>query len=337
MKINICYNFEKKSGGGGNFLVTLKKNLIKKGVYTDSYEDTDVIIYNSHHIYEKILDLKFKYPHKTFIHRIDGPMKIYNKKSDVRDEIVSILCKTIADGVIFQSYWSKKANIEIGNVKNKKSCVIYNAPDPELFYKYPRYKSNGLSIRNILIASWSKNINKGFEDYLWLDENIDFNKYHITFIGNSPIKFKNIKMIDGITHKEFAKKIHEFDILIFASRFEACSNLILEALHSGLDVIAYDSSSNRELVNKKGYLYKNCTEITEILSKINNVERKNFFLKDIDFVSYQYYSFCDYICRNKNNQSINFSKFNKFIIEKYIQFINLKSKMANYGINNKNK
>lgn len=60
MKIHILYNFKDGAWGGGNqFLKALQKYFIKGGFYTESPEDADVILFNSHHELKSVLKLKW--------------------------------------------------------------------------------------------------------------------------------------------------------------------------------------------------------------------------------------------------------------------------------------
>ena len=58
LKINIFYKFKKGPWGGGNqFLYNLKQKFKKKKIYTD-HKRADIILFNSHHSFNEILDLK---------------------------------------------------------------------------------------------------------------------------------------------------------------------------------------------------------------------------------------------------------------------------------------
>jgi len=64
---------------------------------------------------------------------------------------------------------------------------------------------------------------------------------------------------------ELAKELKSSDIFIFTSRIESCSNALLEALHCGLPVVAPNSSSNPEVVGKRGLLYSTVEEIPSLV------------------------------------------------------------------------
>ena len=56
---------------------------------------------------------------------------------------------------------------------------------------------------------------KGFKYLKYLDDNLDFDKYKMNFIGNTPVKFKNINIIPPVKSKELGKRIRQTIFLFF--------------------------------------------------------------------------------------------------------------------------
>jgi len=257
MKIHIRLNIKKSpAAGGSNFLKSLKNYFRSIQVYKEKPENADAIIFNSHHQINEIISLKFSYPDIIFVHRIDGPMKSYNNVNDMRDKIVYRANNILADATIFQSKWSKESNHRNGLPYSKFETTINNAPDKLIFNKTNRIHSLNKPKIRIIANSWSTNWNKGFSVYQWLDNNLDYSKYEFVFIGNSPVTFKNIQHIKPLNSIEMAAELKKSDIFLFASRIEACSNSLLEALHCGLPVVGAFGSSNHEIIGKGGELFK---------------------------------------------------------------------------------
>ena len=48
---------------------------------------------------------------------------------------------------------------------------------------------------------------KGFNYLSYIDKNLDFSKFEMSFIGNTPIKFKNIKIFRPMSPKNLQKKL----------------------------------------------------------------------------------------------------------------------------------
>lgn len=264
----------------------------------------DVILFNSHHNIAEAAKLKLKFGDKVFVHRIDGPMKVYNNPYDIRDNVVFAVNKKIADGTIFQSVWSQKANHELKLPVKRFETVVHNTADLGIFNVEGRIQfSNARKIR-LIAASWSPNWNKGFEVYKWLDENLDFRKYQMAFRGNSPVEFKNIEHLPSINSRQIAEEFKQSDIFIFASAIEACSNLLIEALSCGLPVIAPNSSSNPEILKTGGELFNEPSEIPSLLEKIVKNYREyqtDIHNPSIEDIGKQYYDFLTrvyYLCKD---------------------------------------
>ena len=131
MKVYISFHFDQNSfGGGNNFLKYLKKHLNNKGFFVDRVKTADIVIINSHHHIFYNLYLKFRFPNKLFIHRIDGKLSNHRNKT-YWDELIKIQNKFISNATIYQSDWSKR--LWEGDLKSPISVVIVNEADPDLF------------------------------------------------------------------------------------------------------------------------------------------------------------------------------------------------------------
>jgi glycosyltransferase involved in cell wall biosynthesis len=269
IKVHILFEFREGPWGGGNqFLKSLKKYLYSADAYESALAKADVILFNSHQSIIEVARFKLKYPGKLFVHRIDGPMRLYNKMSDKRDDIVFTANKYLADATVFQSTWSRQQNHRLGLHQKSFETTIPNAPEPTIFNRMGKIPFSTQRKVRLIATSWSQNWKKGFEVYQWLDENLDFNKYEMFFVGRSPIQFKNIRSVSPLSNKDIAEKLKESNIFIFASPIEACSNSLLEALHCGLPAVGPDQSSTPELIGRAGETFSKPDEIPFLLEKI---------------------------------------------------------------------
>ena len=331
MKIFISYKIKGEAWGGGNqFLKNLKEKLSKKNKVCNHPKDADIILFNSHHNLVETLIYKIKYPNKKFVHRIDGPISAYRGEEEKRlDKLIYLFNSKISNGTIFLSKWSKDENIKKGYLLNYSDRVIYNSPNNQIF-KEKKYKSINQDSRiKILASSWSDNLLKGFDIFKHLDENLDFNKYQMTFIGNSKIKFKNIKIINPVKSELLYNYIEKSDVFIFASKIESCSNLLMEAMATGIPTLVIDGTSNNEIFNSNGYIFKDKTDVIHQLEKlINNYQNlkieKRFFL---DETINQYYDFFQDIIKDEKQKKISlilvlelFLKYFYFKIQKKLKF-----------------
>lgn len=329
--MNIYYDFHKAPWGGGNqFLRALRKEFFKMRVYEENLKEADVILFNSHHKLEDCLRIKRNYQGKIIIYRIDGPIFLYRGKNKDLDRIILLFNKLFADGVIFQSDWCRTQNRKYFNISSRYETVIHNAPDNDIFNRKGRKEFNPNDKIKLIATSWSSNIRKGFLIYKFLDENLDFSRYEMTFVGNSPIQFKNIRWIRPIPSEKVAEILKQHDIYIAASRIEACSNSLIEALSCGLPAVAVDDGGDPELVQKGGKLFSGKEDVVE---KIEDVARNYSYYQSnmpefsIEKVAKDYYKFAKRVYNDIQNREyqpkqvnlstgINFYKM-KFMILKW--------------------
>lgn len=265
-RFHILFDFcDGPFGGGNQFLKALREAFRKYALYAEDPSGADVFLYNSHHVPERVWDMRKKYSKAIFIHRMDGPMSKYSRDKDVRDTIAYLLGE-FADATVFQSRYSMKANLDQGMILREPYALIGNAPDPDIFYLGEAKKTSGKF--SIAATSWSGNINKGFEVYEWLDNNLDFSRYDMTFIGNSPADFKNITLIPPLPSAQLADELRKRHVYITASLSDPCSNALIEALNCGLVPIARNSGGHPEIVRDESLLFDEATEIPGILDRI---------------------------------------------------------------------
>lgn len=318
MKVNIIFSITDSPLGGGNqFLKYLKSEFINQNIYTE-IEDADVILFNSYQYIRETINAKLAYPDKLFVHRIDGSSRLYNKPSDRRDTITYTTNEHLADATIYQSEWSRRVNLEMGLQQNLYETIITNATNNDLFNKEGKIEFSTNRKIKIIASSWSSNINKGFETYQYLDDNLDFSKYEMTFVGNSPVKFKNIKMIEPKASKELAQLLKQHDIYITASKKESCSNSLIEALACGLPALCYNDGGHPETLKNCGYLFSEPHEISGLLEKVadNYSTFQNAIkLKSIKEVAKEYADFFEKVLADSNKSRKHLTISGRFKIE----------------------
>lgn len=275
MKINVIWKDNNVLGGGNQFLMRLKSQFIDMGMYS-SVEDADIILYNSHHHISDVKLLSKKYKgQKLFIHRVDGPMRLYNNLNDKRDDIVSDMNR-IADGTVFQSQWSKVRTIDMYPIFNKNpSRVILNA----CHYDGDRAMHKNKKIR-LVAVSISDNIKKGYDMYSFLDHNLDFDKYDFSFIGKAPCVWSNINNLGVMSSDMVMAELVNYDIFITASENDPCSNSLLEAMSVGLPSIALNSGGHPEILKNGGLLFNTKPELLDAIGTISN--NLNFYASNVE-------------------------------------------------------
>ena len=295
IKIFISFMLKDRPTGGGNqFLRGLKDCFIKKGCYTTDIRNADIVLFNSHQYIREVADFKRKKPDSIFVHRIDGPIRLYNRLDDRRDSVAYTAMDQVADGTVFQSEWSKKKNIDLGIPTTRFNATIINASDSAIFNRTGRKSWKAGSKIRFIATSWSANWNKGFDVYQWLDQNLDFSRYEMTFVGNTPISFKNIRHIEPLPSHELAMELKKSDIFITASKSDPCSNSLIEALHCGLPAIARNDGGHPGIVGNSGEVFDRIKDIPVLIEKIaQNYEeyQAGINLPSMEEVGKAYYDF----------------------------------------------
>ena len=294
------------SGGGNQFLKGLRKYFNLRNIYADNVFEADCILVNSHH-WMKDLPLvlyAIVVHNKKFVHRVDGPLGLTRGDSARQlDKLIARFNKNICSATIFQSNWSKQNCINRGFDPDKKSIVIINGVDSDLFYRKRDVYFSGKV--KIVMNSWSSNMNKGFELYRYIDDNLDFDEYDVTFIGNSPVDFKNIKIIPPLPSNVLADEMRRHHIYLTASINDPCSNSLIEAISVGLYPLAINSGGHPELLNNCGLLFNSKADVIAALNQARDRIRSKFGsnCRTIENVGGEYVDFFREVCSSKNSVS----------------------------------
>lgn len=116
----------------------------------------------------------------------------------------------------------------------------------------------------------------------------------MTFVGNSPFKFKNIILKEPMGSETLASELKKHDIFITASQSDPCSNSLIEAMHCGLPALGLDDGGHTEIIAQGGEVFEVHSEIPQKIDLIvENYEeyQKNINLPTIDEVGELYFQF----------------------------------------------
>jgi glycosyltransferase involved in cell wall biosynthesis len=257
------------TGGGHQFLRALWREFERRGIRLENNtisKTTRACLFNSFNFNFKRLR-QLRRPGCRMIHRVDGPLAIYRGFDDGTDRKIFELNQQMADVTILQSQFSLTKHLELG-FDFVRPVVILNAADPEIFHSRGRQPFNVDRKIRLISVSWSDNLNKGAPVYQWLDGHLDWGRCEYTFVGRSPVSFRNIRTLSPITSEDLAKELRQHDIFITASRNDPCSNSLIEALTCGLPALYLDSGGHSEIVGEAGFSFQDATEIPKLLSRL---------------------------------------------------------------------
>ncbi len=241
-------------GGGNQFMMALRKAFQKKGIRVRENElspDIDAYILNSIHFDVKAF-LEFSRTHRiNVIHRIDGPIHLIRGFDRDKDELCYELNARFASATVLQSAWTYQRITDMG-YQPVSPVVIHNAVDDEIFHSKGKIPFTPRRRIRLIASSWSNNPRKGGPMYKWIEENIDWNRYEFTFVGNVSEPLEKARHIPPVSSGELANILREHDIYITASQNDPCSNALIEAMACGLPALYLDEGGHPELVRFGG-------------------------------------------------------------------------------------
>ena len=304
------YPIPSGSAGGSSFLSSLNKILKEEFHYSSEWEKADLILLNSHHWINSVFKLIYlRLKGKKFVIRIDGPLSIYRKTffSIFEDRLIYSIAKNLCSGIVYQSNWSARKNIEIDKKLAKiPEKIIYNSCLGT--YKEKKIDKNDIC----LFVSNSNNSFKGFDFFKELASKSryipELSRMDFCVIGNFGIqnKYENITNLGFKSKKDLAHWMQRSRFYIHPSKFEACSNALIESIYYQMIPLVYASSSNIEIVPDKRLQFLNLDELINKLKKvIKNKDNQDFELITYDFndTANCYLQFFDEILSNNHKES----------------------------------
>lgn len=268
--LSIFHEFDPPPAGGGHqFLRAFMRLAESNGLRLENNRisrNTQSCLFNSFNFDEKRLHL-LKRDSVLYVHRVDGPVDTYRGRDDGVDRQVHAVNQRFAHKTILQSHYSLDKHLKLG-LEFRNPIVVMNAADPQIFHPRGRIGFSRNRKIQLIAASWSNNLNKGALVYQWLDEHLDWERFEFTFVGQSPIAFKNIRMIPGVDSYKLAALLREHDIYITASKNDPCSNSLIEALTCGLPAVYLQSGGHPEIVKQAGAGFDAAEQIPALLEKV---------------------------------------------------------------------
>jgi len=257
------------TGGGHQFLRALVRELEGRGLEIEHNRlssGTPACLLNSFNFDFSRLR-RFARAGCRTVHRVDGPIGVYRGFDDGTDRRIAELNGRYAEATVFQSHYSLDKHVELG-LRLRDPVVIPNAVDPAIFAPPDRRDPlDGRRVR-LIASSWSDNRRKGAETLAWLDRNLDWDRYELTFVGRAPVPFERIRAVGPVGSHEVAELLRGHDLYLAASRDDPCSNALLEALACGLPAAFLESGGHPELVGEGGLPFREDEELPEVLDRL---------------------------------------------------------------------
>ncbi len=257
-------------GGGNQFLIALVQELERRGLRVETNRvsgHTPACLYNSFN-FEFPRLRRFVRSGVRMVHRVDGPVGVYRGFEDGTDLRIAAI-NGLADVTILQSKFSLEKHAELG-LALRNPIVIHNAVDPAIFHPPEiREPLGGRRVR-VIATSWSGNPRKGADVLAWLDQNLDFDSFELTFAGNTEQSFANIRVVGPLPSAPLADLLRSHDAYLAASRDDPCSNALLEGLACGLPAAFLQSGGHPELVRDGGIGFNDAEELPAVFGRLGD-------------------------------------------------------------------
>lgn len=208
-------------------------------------------------------------PECRMVHRVGAVTSLYRGYDDGTDARVAEINGRFAETTIAISHATidmyRSIGIELVNPR-----VIYNAVDPAIFNPRGRVRFDRRRRTRIIAASWSDNPRKGGPVLRWLEDVLDWDRYELTFVGNTQESFERIRHLPPVPSHDLAGLLRQHDIFFTATQDDAYSNALVEALSCGLPAVYLDSGGSREAVREAGFAFTAWDEIPERLDRLRD-------------------------------------------------------------------
>ena len=274
MNVQLLYEVQGSPWGGVNsFFRNLKKYAKDdKRIHLVNYpNNADIILTAGNYIgpgkrlslarlwwLSKRRDLSWPFPFpylKTrqrgkLVFRLDGLREVY---TGLRNPSDSRLIRNLrfADGIVFQSNFSKDIFQKRGAIAPRQHSIITNGADENIFFPKNLCKSPIDGELVLISSSWSTNGLKGFKEIARISEE----DVRVRHIGRWPdgIPSRNVARLGVMGPHEMATALQQGDFFFFPSRNEACSNVLYEALACALPPIYLESGGNSQICGNGKY------------------------------------------------------------------------------------
>jgi glycosyltransferase involved in cell wall biosynthesis len=272
--VAVFHEFHRPPYGGGNqFLLALVGEFERRGLTVETNRvsgATPACLYNSFN-FDFTRLRRFVRDGVRMVHRVDGPVGVYRGFDDGTDRRIAAI-NELADATILQSQYSLDKHRELG-LELRNPTVIHNTVDPAVFH--PPQQHTAHERTRVIATSWSDNPRKGFDVLRWLDAQLDFDRYELTFAGRTQETFAHIRIVGPLASESLADLLREHDVFLAASRDDPCSNALLEGLACGLPAVFLRSGGHPELVGDAGIGFDAAEEVPAALDRLRGeLERR---------------------------------------------------------------
>ena len=203
------------------------------------------------------------------VHRVGAVTSLYRGFDDGTDEVVAGLNRRFADATIAISQATIDMYGRIG-IALVSPRVIHNGTDPAIFNARGRIPFDRGRRTRLVAVSWSDNPRKGGPFYRWLESELDWERYELTYVGNTQESFRRATVVPPLPSRELADLLRTQDVFVTATENDAYSNALVEALCCGLPAIYLDSGGSSEAVKDAGFGFTDREQVPALLDRLRD-------------------------------------------------------------------
>jgi len=272
VELALFHEFEASPGGGAHqSLRALVAECVRRGVvigHNTLGRDTPACLFNSFNFDASRLRV---FSHRNgsarMVHRVGAVTTLYRGYDDGTDARVGAINSEFAHATIAISHATIEMYRQVG-IELVDPHVVYNACDPAIFHSQGRIPFSRSRKTRIIACSWSPNPRKGGPTYRWLEDNLDWSRFELTFVGNSSTEFHRLRHLPAMPSPKLAALLRDQDIFLTATEHDAYSNALVEALSCGLPALYRASGGSAEAVKEAGFSFTDQAEIPELLDRL---------------------------------------------------------------------
>ena len=259
------------AGGGNQTLRAVTAEFQRRGLRVGNNAvspSTRAVLFNSFNFDLARLELLAqRVDSARMVHRVGAVTSLYRGFDDGTDAHVADVNARLAHATLAISHATVEMYRSIG-IELVDPHVVYNACDPSIFNAEGREPFSRNRKTRLISSSWSDNPRKGGPTYEWLEDNLDWDRYEFTFVGNSSTRFKRVRHIPPVPSNELATLLRAHDVFVTATEHDAYSNALVEALSCGLPAVYLDSGGSAEAVKDAGFGFHDREELPDVLERL---------------------------------------------------------------------
>ena len=254
MRVALPVDLPEHGGGGFRFLRNFIAYLDRHGIDRTARvgDGADVVLANAWHVPAALLlRAMWARPDVTIVHRVDGAAQDYGR--DPAADRAQRRVNRLADITIFQSEYCRWSTRQKFPVIAHDGPVIHNPVDVDVFTPDgPRADLPPAAGPRVCGVTWSTNPRKGAAVLLRLAAAMPQTQFVLVGRFDGAAARQNVVLTGVLDAAGVARTMRSCDVFATFAENEACPNVILEALASGLPVLYLDSGAARELVGDCG-------------------------------------------------------------------------------------